>query len=168
MKITITPDGYICDTLEKPIEGRKYILEDAEHHSGQQRKAAHALINEWYKSGLWDFIDTMDYNRFRDAVKYRYGAGMSHLEYVENDYTMHRVVSMDEVPEHVVTDFNDGNHGRIKGVLKSFADYKKSEVKDLIDKLLIAMDDAGVCSPKYEDIKRGMSDEGNQVQSMGY
>lgn len=151
MKILILEDGYIAESHEKPIPGRRYILEDAEEHTDAQRKAAHALINEWYKSGAWDY-DTTEYNVFRDYVKKDYGAGFSHYEYVDDKYCMHRVASVDDVPDYVLDDFNGGNRGRIKGVLKSFTRYKKKEVQGLIDKLLDVMISRGVNSAKFQDI----------------
>jgi len=155
MKILITETGYICESHEHPIVGRHYIIEDAEEHTASQRKAAHALMQEWYKSGLWDF-DTVDWLRFRDLVKKEYGAGFSHYEYVDSNYGMNRVNDLDEIPSDILNDFSAGNKKRIKAILKSFSDYTKKEVKILIDRLIDVMNERGVDTPKYHDILEGL------------
>lgn len=172
MTITILEgERYLTASQEVPVIGRTYYLEDAETHTAPQRKAAHALIGEWFKSGLWDFVDTMDYERFRDAVKKKYGAGFSHLEYVDDRYNMVRVESVEEIPQSVLDSFNAGASGRIKGVLKSFTRYKKSEVKDLIDRLIDAMTERGVDTPKFRDIILGLegaNSDGELIDTQGF
>ena len=162
MKILITENSYIIESQESPIIGHSYILEDASEHTGKQRKAAHALIGEWFKSGAWDY-DTTDYNRFREYVKKDYGSGFSHYEYVDNDYGMNRVKELDEIPEYVLKDYGEGhNKKRIKAVLKSFTEYTKKDVMLLIDRLIDVMMERGVKSAKFQDIIKGLEDEQNR------
>ena len=157
MKILITETSYIIESQESPIIGHSYILENASEHTGKQRKAAHALIGEWFKSGAWDY-DTRDYNRFRECVKRDYGGGFSHYEYVDDDYGMNRVKDLDNIPGYVLDDFNNGNKKRIKAILKSFTEYTKKDVMLLIDRLIDVMMERGVNSAKFQDIMEGLNE----------
>lgn len=159
MKILILEgDRFLFANSEQPEVGKTYILEDAGTHSAQQRKTWHALVQEWWKSGM-NNIDTLDFHLFRETCKKQYGEGFSHYEYIGNDVNMVRVKDLSEIPQDILDDFKNVHRQRIKGVLKSFTKYTKKQVKDSIDKIIVAMDECGVDTVKYHEILGGMESE---------
>lgn len=152
MKITITPEGYICDSHETPIEGHSYVLIDAEDYTQSMRNLWEALVDEWCASGKYSFVDTIDKYKFREEVKLRYGQGFDRLKYVDDNKAMVEVKSVSEIPESVLLDFRDGNPGRVFGVVKSSTKYTKKQFTAMIDKTINAMQEAGVATDKFMDI----------------
>ena len=160
MRILITESGrYITESADSPEVGKSYYLEDSANKTKAQRSAWHALVSEWYSSGCWSFVDTTDFNYFRDAVKKKYGEGFDRLEYSDNDHNLQRVKTREEIPDEILIDFTENHTGRIKGVLKSFTRYTKKQVKNSIDKIIKAMDANGVDSKKYHEIIKGMQSQ---------
>lgn len=160
MKILILSDGYSPASEEAPIEGRTYYLEDAETYTAPMRKLWEALIDEWFKTGLYDY-DTISIHRFREHIKMDFGEGFDRLMYadeIDGRVQMVEVKSTDEIPEHVMLDFADGNRGRVQGVVKSTTRYTKKQFSRLIDNTINAMQDRGIDSPKFRDIIETISE----------
>lgn len=143
---------------ELPKAGEVYFIEPAGSHTTQQRKAWHSLVQEWFKSGLWNY-DTIDFHKFRDYIKKDYGAGFDRYKWVDECYNINESKALEEIPEYVLKAQAEGQTGRINGVLKSFSDYTKKEVMDSLDKVINAMMEAGVNSDKFAEILKGMNDE---------
>ena len=153
MKILILPDTrYEVISPDAPQEGRYYLLEDAATGTGAQNRAFHSLLSafwQWmFNNNNFQFQDgnviydlsTPDKKAFKDFFKYKYGQGFSHIEYVDDKYRMVKVKDMSEIPDYVIYDFNSGNKNRVKGVLKSWADYTKKQRQNCIDTLLKIID----------------------------
>jgi len=155
MKILITESGYIPQSADTPEVGKYYTLETADNQTAQQRKAWHAIVHEWFKSGLWSY-DTIDFKQFRDYIKKDYGAGFEKYKWVDDNYCIHTAKTMEEIPLYVLEAQANGQHGRINGVLKSFSNYTKKDVKDSLDKLISACMEAGLNSRKFQEIITGM------------
>ncbi len=159
MKILITSEGqYINSDTELPEVGKKYTLTDATDQSEQQRKAWHALVHEWYKSGCYSFVDTLDFNVFREAVKELYGEGFSHYEYIDSNYKTCKAKTLEEIPDDIILDTRY-HPDRIHRVLKHFYDYTKNQVKKSLDVIIPAMDENEVDTPKYHEIIKGMQND---------
>ena len=159
MKILITAEGsFISVDNEHPEVGKKYTLEDATDQSEKQRKAWHALVQEWYKSGCYSFVDTLDFNVFREAVKELYGEGFSHYEYIDSNYKIYKAKTLEEIPDDIILDTRY-HPERIRRVLKHFYDYTKKQVKKSLDIIIIAMDENEVDTPKYHEIIKGMEND---------
>lgn len=169
MKILITETGrYVCQSLEEPEVGRYYILEDATSGTAAQNRAFHSLLDAFWK---WMFdtntfvfqdgeavfdLSTPSPADFKDYFKYKYGAGFSHVQFVDEQNQIIKVKSLSDVPDYVIKDFNDGNRLRVKGVLKSWADYTKPERKKAIDMLLKLVAVSECTDKKVMDIISGM------------
>ncbi|MDC7224233.1 MAG: hypothetical protein PQJ60_10870 [Spirochaetales bacterium] len=149
--------------------GTVYTLEDATKGTGAQNRAFHALLNAFFdwmvKIDTFQFEDNgriFDFRApsagdFRDLFKSKYGAGFSHIEYVDDNLCMVRVKTLEEVPSNVIASFNYGHRGRIKGVLKSWGDYTKKERKDAIDRLFDVIKAVSCHDRRVSEIMEGMS-----------
>jgi hypothetical protein len=147
--IQITPDGYITLSGTPPVVGRKYTLEDAETGTAAQNKAFHALIAEYWRTGMHSY-NVKTFDQFRDMIKRDLGAGFESFIYA--DYTgMHKVQTVEEIPAGIDRRF-------ILGKLKSWADYTKKERRESLDRLIAEMEQAGVNSRKYQEIIAGMNE----------
>lgn len=172
MKILITEPGrFIEQSKESPEVGRAYTLEDATSGTAAQNRAFHSLLTAFWiwmlKTDTYQFendgivydLRTPSQTDFKDFFKYKYGAGFSWVEYVDDNYRMVRVPSQEDVPEYVIKDFNSGNRRRVKGVLKSWADYTKKERKDALDILIHIIAISGCTDKKVMEIISGMDRE---------
>lgn len=158
---------------EAPKLGVAYTLEDATHGTAAQNRAFHSLLNAFYlwmeKTDGFIFEDggriydlsTPSQEDFREFFKYKYGEGFSHVQYVDNNFAMVKVDSIDDVPGDIIQDFNNGNRGRIKGVLKSWSDYTLKQRKACIDSLFDVVRASGCNDRKVEEIMEGMQHEPN-------
>lgn len=169
MKILILPDNkYLSESADAPKEGRRYMLEDAATGTAAQNKAFHSLLGAFWnwmaKTDTFQFenggsfidLSTPDAEAFKDFFKYKYGQGFSHIQYVNSAKAMVKVKDMTEVPEYVINDFNNGNVGRVKGVLKSWTQYTKKQRKDCIDMLITIIGIAQCHDKKVQEILDGM------------
>ena len=150
--------------------GETYYLEHFEEGSNNQLRLIHSLIRCFYQymfdrdkfkieeyDRIYD-LSCPDHENLKEMLKYKYGRGFSHINYVDKDYQIVKVKSMDEIPTYVLDDFNhgDGNRMRIKGVIISLSDYSKKQRQDFIDNIFKLMDIYGVNSREYKDIRRGL------------
>lgn len=148
MIIQITPNGYISLSKDVPVEGRKYMLEDAESGSGAQGRAWHALAQEYWKTGLHSY-PAKTFAEFRDYLKRDLGAGFESFVYASPD-GVKKVKTREEIP----TKYNNAKYAM--GRLKSFAEYTKKERMESIDRLIAEMIQAGVNTSKYQEILSGL------------
>lgn len=159
MKILITgEETFLPQSTDHPQEGRYYVLEDAESGSHAQNKAFHALVQEYWKSGLHPKYGGDPFSTFRDKIKRDLGAGFEAFVYadIENGRPrIHQVKRLDEIPEHITSDPEMAQ--MVQGKLKSWGNYTKKERTRTIDNLLDDMTSAGVCSKKFDEIREGMS-----------
>lgn len=157
MKILILPDGqYQTESTDAPIVWRRYTLEDAERGTDAQNKAFHALIGEYWKSGLWSY-PAKSYEDFRNCIKKKLGAGFESYAYAEivDGLPVLRVVDKwDQVPEYMRKDPRLKEF--VRGRLKSWSDYTKKERRETMDKLITEMKMSGVNTKKFDEILKGM------------
>lgn len=106
-----------------------------------QNRAFHALLGEYWKSGLSSYES---YDDMRDTFKLR-AAGADEYIFIENGKVRH-VKSLDEVK------------GRYAEVPKSWADFTVEQRKDAIDEVIREATMAGINSRKWEEILRGMEE----------
>ena len=156
---------------ESPTVGTLYTLEDATFGTAAQNRAFHSLLDAFYtwmeKTDQFQFDDngrifdfrTPSQHDFREFFKYKYGAGFTHIEYVDGSFCMNRVKDLSEVPAIVLDDFNNGNRGRIKGVLKSWTSYTKRERKAAIDSLFNIIKAVSCHDKRVNKIMKGMCDD---------
>lgn len=176
MKITITEtDGsggrFLVDSKDAPEIGRSYYMEDATSGTGAQNRAFHALVQEYWKSGLHPKYGGDPFDQFRDSLKRDLGEGFekyvyADIEQVEVDTfqpsheerykpVIKEVKTYEEIPEEIRNDPT----GRIMGRLKSWTAYTLKQRRRLIDNLIDDMVAAGVDSKKFQEILEGMNDE---------
>ncbi len=151
-----------------PLIGRYYTLEDGTYGSNQQNKLFHSLLKCFHDdmfnkntfmiedNGTIYNFSTPDVHALKDYLKYQYGKGFSHVNYVDKDNQIIKANSFEECPTYVLEDFGRGNTKRVKGVLISWADYSMPQRQKLIDKVFKFMDIFGVDSGKYQEIKDGL------------
>jgi hypothetical protein len=152
MTILITAPGeYIAQSSDVPIVGRGYALEDATTGTGAQNRAFHALIGEYFRTGLHSY-PARTFAEFRDYIKRDLGAGFESFVYACPD-GVKKVKTREEIP----AEYNNAKFAL--GRLKSWSDYTVKQRTETIDRLIAEMDQAGVNTPKYQEIRKGM--EGN-------
>ena len=122
----------------KPKLAAVYELTEYNSHTDQQRKLFNPLVRLYYNSGVFSY-PANNWLELRDQVKKNLGAGFERYEYADKDYQIIRVGQLKEVPEYVLKDFTEGNKQRIKGVLKSMADYTRKEMITICDSLIREM-----------------------------
>lgn len=165
MTITITAPGeYLCDSKDEPKTGCRYSLEDATHGTLAQNNLFHALIDVYYKSGMWSYQGSgynqgATYTEFRNMIKRKLGAGFEAFVYVE--LVDGRPVIKDakvyaDIPEAIRKDPHMKE--MIRGRLKSWSDYRKSERRSTIDNLIAEMMQVGVNTPHFHEIMQGISE----------
>ena len=121
-----------------PKIGSVYELTEYDEHTDQQRKLFHPLCRLYYNSGAYSYPSD-NWLDLREHVKKNLGAGFERYEYADKDYQIVRVKRLEEIPSYVLKDFTGGNKRRIKGVLKSMADYTRKEMILCVDNLIREM-----------------------------
>ena len=154
---------------EQPVPGFKYMMEDATEGTLAQNKAFHSLLDAFWTwmhrknnfrfedSGIIYDLGTPTKEDFREYFKFKYGEGASHYQYVDENKSMQKVKTSDEVPQYAVDDFNAGNKGRVKAVLKSWTKYTKNQRKKAIDMLFMLIGLSGCDDKKVHEIMNGMT-----------
>ncbi len=125
--------GYVTIQISLP----KKIGTDA------QNRAFHALIGEYWKSGLSSYES---YDDMKDTIKLRI-AGADEYIFIDNGKVRH-AKSLDEVK------------GRYAEVPKSWVDFTLEQRRDAIDEVIREATMAGVNSKKWDEIITGMMEEG--------
>ena len=167
MKILITETGYLVESKDSPEVGKRYNLEDAVEGTQAQNKAFHALLQEYFKTGLHSY-NVDNFADFKNQIKRHLGAGFEAFIYVEIKKPVMGLPNLDrpvikdaktyeDIPEAIRKD--EYMKEQIRGRLKSWSDYTKNERKNTLDNLIAEMEEAGVNSKKYNEIIEGMNNE---------
>jgi len=150
MKITIAPDGtYLPASKDIPIVGRSYILEDATTGTSAQNRAAHALMQEYWRTGLHSY-PARTFHEFRDYIKRDLGAGFESFVYATPE-GVKKANTREEIP----AEYNNAKFAM--GRLKSWSNYTLKERRETIDRLISEMHQAGVNTTKFFEILNGLS-----------
>ena len=107
----------------------------------QQNRAFHALLGEYWKSGLSSYES---YDDMKDTIKLRI-AGADEYIFIDNGKVRH-AKSLEEV------------RGRYAEVPKSWADFTLEQRRDAIDEVIREATVAGINSKKWGEILQGMED----------
>ena len=133
-----------------------------------QNKAFHALITEYYKSGMHSY-DKVDLKQFKKLIKKNLGAGFESFIYVEMEVQDSIGYLKDpkpaigdaktylDIPENVRKD--PDHRQMIRGKLKSWSDYTKKERMKTMDNLISEMHQVGVNTKKFMEILEGMEEK---------
>ena len=166
MKIRILPgEKYETLSKSKPEIGIIYNLEKASEGTAEQRRAFHALLNEYYKSGLWSYQGS-GYNQgatldeFKKMIKRKLGAGFEsyiYVDIIDGLPKLFEVTKYEDVPAHIKQDKDKANY--IRGRLKSYADYTKVEARNMMDNMISEMHQVGVKTAKFYEILEGMGND---------
>ncbi len=164
MKIQILEnEQYMVESKDKPIIGRHYSLEDSVSGTQAQNKAFHALITEYYKSGMHSY-DKVDLKQFKKLIKKNLGAGFEGFAYatvskIKGVYKpfMYEVEKYLDIPVNVRKD--PDYKQMIRGKLKSWSDYTKKERMKTMDNLISEMHQVGVNTKKFMEILEGMEEK---------
>jgi hypothetical protein len=159
MTIEILPDyRYSPLTTDLPVVGKQYILDDAADGSDRQNRAFHALVQEYWTSGMHSYT-AKNFADFRDQIKRDLGAGFDKYYYVimVDGKPRYRIVkTRKEVPAEILAD--PDMREMVCGRLKSWADYTKKERGESITRLVAEMIQVGVNSKKFDEILLGMAE----------
>jgi hypothetical protein len=154
MTITITAPGEFISQGEEPVTGRSYFLEDATEGSGEQNRAFHALISEYWRTGMHSY-PAKNFDDFRKCIKRSLGAGFEAFVYVdpaESPPVIHDAKKLKDIPKGIPRNL-------IRGRLRSWSDYTKVQRSATISKLIAEMIEAGVNSKKFIEIREGMKSD---------
>lgn len=151
---------FICTTSDHPEVGKDYTLEDATNGTTAQNKAIHALIGEYFKSGVHPVMGGESYDKLRNHLKDKLGAGKE--KYFFGYFAGDKMVkgeakTWQEIPEECRTLYHQ-EQAFIVGKLKSISKYTKKERAEFIDNLITDMTATGVNSKKFNEILKGMED----------
>ena len=108
----------------------------------QQNRAFHALLGEYWKSGLSSYES---YDDMKDTIKLRI-AGADEYIFIQ-DGKVRRSKTL------------EGIEGRYAEVPKSWADFTLEQRRDAIDEVIREATMAGVNSRKWDEIITGMQEE---------
>jgi len=157
MTITITAPGeYITTSGEEPITGRSYALEDLSTGTAAQNRAFHALVGEYWKSGAHSY-DAATFDDFRNQIKRSLGAGFESYAYAiirDGKARIMVVKTWEEIPNGLRID--PEKRELIRGRLKSWSDYTKTERSETLDRLIAEMLQAGVNTRHFHEIMEGL------------
>ena len=151
--------GEVCQMLftgELPEVGAYYFLEKQYNGTSAQNKAFHALVMEYFMSGMHSY-NSDSYEDFRNQIKKTLGAGFESYVYIDifdDHYKMFDAKTIDEIPAHIKDD--PYMKDMIRGKLKSWSRYTKKQRKDTLDNLISEMLQAGVNTNKFNEIMEGM------------
>jgi hypothetical protein len=107
-----------------------------------QNRAFHALLGEYWKSGLSSYESFED---MRDTIKLRIAGSDGYL-FIDEKGRIKEVKSLDEVK------------GRYAEIPKSWSDFTIDQRKDAIDEVIREATMAGINSRKWGEIVSGMED----------
>lgn len=157
MTIQVTAPGeFLTSSKDTPQVGSSYLLEDATSGSNAQNRAFHALLTEYWRSGLHSY-PAKSFEEFRNCIKRSLGAGFEafvYAEIVNGKPVIKDAATYDEIPEHIRHD--PDLKQLVRGRLKSWADYSKKERMETLDRLIAEMHEAGVKTKKFFEILEGM------------
>lgn len=149
--IEVSPKGAVFQIDgEQPLPGFYYLLEDATNGTNAQNKAFHALLNAFYfwmaRTDQFQFEDdgkiydlrTPSAGDFREFFKYKYGAGASHYQYVDDDLSMKKAKTLDEIPKHILTGDIEGPNA-VLAALRRGIDRICSTLPEMRDILLMEL-----------------------------
>ena len=123
-----------------------------------RHKAFHALVQEYWKTGLHSYPVTT-FADFREYIKKDLGAGFEEFCYITPDKKRKK---SKERPTEV---YVENGEPFIFGRLKSWADYTKRERRETIDRLLAEMYQAGVNTAHFQEIVKGMEGIWNEQKN---
>ncbi|MCW8932151.1 MAG: hypothetical protein OQL19_18200 [Gammaproteobacteria bacterium] len=175
MKVLVTvSSGDVVQLLVKgadmPLVGKEYSLEKiVDSGTAKQNRTFHPLLeclytwmlkNDTYQfesNGIQYDFRCSDIDKLKTIFKIRYGKGANRWEYVDDNYNMVEVFDLKEIPTYVVSDFSEGNRGRIKASHAiSWKEYDKDDRRKLIDNMINIMKTIGVDSDKFNEILDGI------------
>lgn len=149
---------FVIDGSETPVIGATYELEDIDNPTARQNRAFHALLTEYWTSGMHSSA-SKNFNRFRDEVKVRLGAGFEKIVYadiVDGKALIVEVHRRDEIPSRILADPDLAMIVKAKPL--SWADYTKKQRRETIDRLIAEMHQAGCNSRKFQEILEKMAE----------
>lgn len=154
MILITAPGVYTGEELEP---GRYYNVEPAFDGTSAQNRAFHALLSEYWRSGCHSYA-AGSFDQFKDFIKRDLGAGFDSYVCIirrEHGYSWAEYKSREEIDQDIVARDSDGRP-MIRGKLKSWSDYTKSQRRNTIDNLIAEMHQAGVNTKKFHEILQGM------------
>jgi hypothetical protein len=161
MKILITDvNAFTVESADGPETGRYYFLEDATEGTQAQNKTAHALIQEYWRSGLHPKYGGDPFDTFRDQLKRTLGEGFAEYIYAtieDGKPFIHQVKKYEDIPLEIRED--EDMKQMIRGRLKSWTQYTNKQRRKFIDALIDEMFAVGVSSKKFDEILQGMDYE---------
>ena len=144
---------------QNPTLGNEYFIEDATNGTQAQNKAFHALVLEYWKSGTHSY-NASSFEEFRNMIKRHLGEGFEAFIYVEMVSGVPKIKdakTVADIPEYIKND--PEMKDIIRGRLKSWSKYTMKQRKNCIDALISEMHQAGVNTPKFDEILRGMGSD---------
>ena len=149
MRIRIVSENHYEHLGDYPKPG-VYYLEPAENGTNEQNRLFHALLTEYFNSGMFSYqIKTLQ--AFKDYIKANMGAGYKKFVYVTmngNTPFINECRHREEIPKEAQAEY---------GILKSWAEYTKEERTKTIRALVNEMIFVGVNTPRFNEILKEMN-----------
>ena len=148
---------------DEPETGEIYEMVLFKDYTGRQRHLFEKLVKVYYLSGASSY-EALNYKSFRNEIKKNLGEGFDRFEYTDDKY---KIISVtlnkgdnisDLMPDYVALDFQNGNHERLRGFVKSTKKYSKKDFTGMIDLMIKEMIMTGINSKQFQDI----------LESIGY
>ena len=142
--------------------GKWYEVKDAAEGTEAQNKAFHALLQEYFVSGLFSY-PAKSIDELKKYIKKNHGAGFDYyIAAVQSkayptagEVVQKKFATKEEASKHA-TWF--GRSQAVFGHLKSWSKYTKAERMGALDGLISEMLQAGCNSKKFEEILEGMEE----------
>ena len=162
MMIYVNEPGRFTGDELKP--GKWYEVQDAAEGTEAQNRAFHALLQEYFTSGLFSY-QAKSVDELKRHIKHVYGAGVEYWiavvqskTYPDAGHYRKTKCKTEQEAKGIATNFGTGNGAEqiIIPILKSWSKYTKAERMGTMDGLISEMLQAGCNSKKFEEILEGM------------
>jgi hypothetical protein len=158
MKIFVPEQGRFTGCELQP--NKWYEVQDAAEGTEAQNKAFHALVAEYFVSGLCSY-PAKSADELKKYIKKTYGAGFDYYIAAVQCKTYPNAGAVRQVKyktkeEALKNATWFGREQAVFGVLKSWGKYTKAERMKTMDGLISEMLQAGANSKKFEEILKGL------------
>jgi hypothetical protein len=134
---------------EEPKAGSVYVLEEFKQHSSKQRRLFEPIVMLYFNSLCFpsDWI-CETWEDLRDLVKLKLGQGVNLYEYSDDNHNIQRVMTLEEIPIHILEDrINNPDRVKIYDLI-STTKYSQHDFWKMTDNLIRQMIHGGVSKSK--------------------
>jgi len=131
----------------EPEAGKEYFLDDATSKSRRQNKTYHLLARILWDSNCYSWY-AVSLENLKQFILKDLGVGPLWWVYGGDDLKLHKVLSKEEIPEHIRSD-----RERVFVREKGWSTYTLPEGRMLIKSLMVYMDNVGVNDKRFHEMQ---------------